>query len=315
MGQNTFLIGPIRKRAPAFAQWTLTKHGACTASMRRLQALVGRRVSHDDLDCNFARYKDGSEKPMIKIKIDAHLLIPFGRPKWDINKIRIVGVSTTGTYFESDTPCVYIDARRPVAVRLRHFRDVFPEEFPSNKDTSEALNFIRDYLRKNCAIQTELERRFLDIYLDYCQEEVTPTAWQLKNYGRDKLPAPLNDPDWVFDALMPLPQAHLYLVDSLQDDYSFVPKNMVKVDFAFWTGKEIVAVEIDGSSHVGSESHARKDRLLQRAGVPVIHILNDELLRHQKKAVSRLLPTSITSFWSKTEDSYRSNPLKDDVPF
>lgn len=124
-----------------------------------------------------------------------------------------------------------------------------------------------------------------------------------------------NNFDWVFDTLLPLPQAHLYLTDPLQQEYSFAPKNMVKVDFAFWTGRRIIAVEIDGSSHVGSGSHVRKDRMLQRAGVTVIHILNGELREFGQQAVRALLPPDIIEFWKSAEEKHRSNPLGDDLPF
>lgn len=95
---------------------------------------------------------------------------------------------------------------------------------------------------------------------------------------------------------------------------SFVPERMVKVDFAFWTGTDIVAVEIDGSSHIGSQNHVTKDRLLQRAGVNVIHILNDELLKHHDKVITKLMPPEISKYWVGNEDSLHLNPL-DIIPF
>lgn len=73
---------------------------------------------------------------------------------------------------------------------------------------------------------------------------------------------------------------------------------MFKVDFAFWTGKRIIAIEIDGSSHVGSELHIRKDRMLQKAGVMVIHILNSELLKYGVKTLEKLLPKEIVQYWT-----------------
>jgi hypothetical protein len=41
---------------------------------------------------------------MLTIAVPGRLLIPLGRPKWDIAKIRVTGVSTKGTYFESESP-------------------------------------------------------------------------------------------------------------------------------------------------------------------------------------------------------------------
>ena len=37
----------------------------------------------------------------IQFKIPNQLLIPFGAPKWAIDGIAVVGVSTTGTYIQS----------------------------------------------------------------------------------------------------------------------------------------------------------------------------------------------------------------------
>ena len=106
----------------------------------------------------------------------------------------------------------------------------------------------------------------------------------------------------------------MYLHDPLAKEYSYEPQNMFKVDFAFWTGKQLLAVEIDGSSHIGSESHIRKDRMLLRSGVALIHILNDELLSHGKEVVKRLMPDTVTHFWKYAKEKYRSNPLNG-IPF
>ncbi|MBX7185248.1 MAG: endonuclease domain-containing protein [Vicinamibacteria bacterium] len=248
------------------------------------------------------------------MKITDHLLIPFGRPKWSIEKIRIVGVSTGGTFFESEGPLAHVDRSKKVALRLRDFVDLVPGDFGYDKeDPGEALAVIRTHLRQTCELDTDSERRFLDLYFAYCEKAVTPSEWELKYYERKNLAVPKNDPLWVFDALLPLPQAHLYLEDPLSTTYSFVPEKMVKVDFAFWTGERLVAVEIDGSSHIGSEQHIRKDRMLQRAGVSVVHILNGELLQHGEDCVRKLLPTAITQFWQSAESKYRINPLS--VPF
>jgi hypothetical protein len=249
----------------------------------------------------------------IQLKIADHLLIPFGRPKWNIEKIKIAGVSTTATYIESDTPLVYIDRSKKKALRLRDFTEVFPEDFPDLPEQPEALKFIHEYIKKTCNLDTDFEKRFLDLYFAYCTSTGEPTKWELQHY-KEKLPPPKDDRDWIFDALLPLPQAHLYLSDPLGENSSFVPNHMIKVDFAFWTGTEILAIEIDGSSHVGNESHIRKDRMLQRVGVPIFHILNAELLQHGQKVISRLLPAGITHYWKSAEGSFRCNPLSG-IPF
>jgi len=108
---------------------------------------------------------------------------------------------------------------------------------------------------------------------------------------------------------MPLPQAHLYLEDPFREYWQFIPEKMVKVDFAFWTGRDIVAVEIDGASHIGNPNHVTKDRALLRAGVQVVHILNNELMEYGEKAIDCLLPDSITRFWRLTGEDGRQKIL------
>lgn len=252
--------------------------------------------------------------PAIQIKISDQLLIPFGGPKWSIDRIKVVGVSTTGTYLQSATPLAYIDKSKQQALRLRDFTSVVPGDWPEIEVAVDATKFIRDHLKEKYEVATNHERRFLDLYFAYCQERLEPSPYLMRTgKKRKELGAPYDD-DWIFEALLPLPQAHLYQTDPLEDDYSFVPKRMMKVDFAFWTGKRLIVVEIDGGSHIGSQSHVEKDRLLQRAGITVVHILNAEITKYGKKVVERLLPSEITQFWKFSNRTWRTNPLSS-VPF
>jgi hypothetical protein len=44
---------------------------------------------------------------------------------------------------------------------------------------------------------------------------------------------------------------------------------MVKVDFAFWTGTDLIAVEIDEASHIGNPDQIRPARVcIARCGGP-----------------------------------------------
>ena len=251
----------------------------------------------------------------IQIKIDDQLLIPFGGPKWSIERISVIGVSTTGTYLQSATPLAYIDKSKQQALRLRDFTSVVPGSWPEIDAAADAVIFIRDHLRDKCELATDDERRFLDLYFEFCEEQMKPPAYLARTRKeRTDWGAPYDDDDWIFEALIPLPQAHLYQTNPLEDEYSFVPKRMMKVDFAFWTGRRLIAVEIDGGSHIGSESHIEKDRLLQRAGVGVVHILNSEIAKYGKKVVERLLPPEITQFWKFSNNKWRTNPLCS-IPF
>ena len=252
---------------------------------------------------------------LVQIKIQNQLLVPFGGPKWSIERISVVGVSTTGTSIQSDTPLAHIDRSQEVALRLRNFTDVMPGDWPVVFEAEEALSVVHTHLREKCELSTDSERRFLDLYFEFIRKKVEPPAYlQKSGKARKEWSPPYDNDDWVFEALLPLPQAHLYQSNPLDDQFAFAPNRMMKVDFAFWTGKRLVAVEIDGGSHIGSESHIEKDRLLQRSGVHVVHILNSEIAKHGIKVVERLLPSEITTFWQNPEKKWRSNPF-DEIPF
>jgi hypothetical protein len=239
--------------------------------------------------------------PPIRFRLVNQLIVPFACPKWEIKNIRVRGVSTEATYFESDSPCAYINRGANTPLRLRDIQSVWPIDFDPYEvefgQTGEALDNIERIIKQFGSIGTTSEAEFLSAYFDYLRstvEKLTPDLFHPP--GR----FPDDKADWVFDALLPLPQAHLYVVDPLDETwYSSLdsPQNMFKVDFAFWTGTEFIAVEIDGGSHIGSDKHITKDRMLQRSGVQVYHIMNQEVTDYGTKVVSRLLPDSRVRQW------------------
>jgi hypothetical protein len=245
----------------------------------------------------------------LTIRVKDHLLIPFGRPKWDISKITIASVSTDATYFSSSTPCAYIDMQNSRPPRLGAIEDCIPnfpnDRVPFDEDDEAAaaatIFFVHQLLAETCEFDSDFERRFLELYFRWIVETCQPRDYERKK-DRPDLSKPRNDPWWVTEALLPLPQAHLYVHDPLRPRAFGSPSNMFKVDFTFWTGTKIVAVEVDGKSHVGDEKHITKDRMLQRAGVHVIHILNKELLEHDTKVMRALLPASISRYWEYADD-------------
>lgn len=260
-----------------------------------------------------------TEKPL-NIRVRGHLLVPFGRPKWDISKIKIASVSTDSSYFTSATPCAYIDVSEKAPLRLYHIENCLPDFSPDMITLEEdeeqpmlaTVHTVKNALLSSCEFDSDFEKQFLELYFTWVLERCTPKNYSLHNRSRQELRKPLNNIWWPVEALLPLPQAHLYVHDPLSKGFTPTPTNMFKVDFAFWTGRQFVAVEIDGKSHVGDEKHITKDRMLQRAGVQVIHILNRELTDHGIKVVSSLLPQPILNFWQSVEGEPNRYPL---IPF
>jgi hypothetical protein len=240
----------------------------------------------------------------LNIRVRGPLLVPFGRPKWDISKITISSVSTDSSYFKSDTPCAYIDVGANSALRLHHIENCLPEfpadAVPFDQDEGQAalktLQVVKESLLTSCNYDSDFEKRFLELYFKWIVERCSPKEWQCRR-PRSELTKPNDDPWWFIEALLPLPQAHLYVHDPLSGQFQPAPKTMFKVDFAFWTGKQFIAIELDGKSHIGDEKHVTKDRMLQRAGVHVIHILNKELMEYGTKVMDALLPDPVSHFW------------------
>lgn len=248
---------------------------------------------------------------MIDIHIDDHLLIPFGAKKYEIDTIRLVGVSTGGTYFKSPIPVAHIDLKAQRPLRLSDMNGCFPDEFEwLDGGLAVEVAAAKRFVMARCDERSASEKKFIELYFQFVAESTE------KKYDFQKEP-PRNDPTWFWAALLPLPQAHLYVQDPFSDSFVFKLERMFKVDFAFWTGKQIVAVEIDGGSHYvegrpggeAREDHIIRDRMLQRANVRTIHVLNEELLTHGTKVISRLLPPTITQFWKGAPDSSTLSPF------
>jgi hypothetical protein len=232
-----------------------------------------------------------------KLRLPDQLFIPFGRPKWKIKDINIVKVAPDGTYMESDVPFAYIDKREERPLQIADFWDVVPDSFLnkftkispyfdkdddgdiSQKAITEFDNrcrLINDYLKNDCEADTSCEKKFLDIYFDYWFRYAFESSEPSIQYVSTRI-----------RPLLPLPQAHLYLNDSREGQMYI----MQKVDFAFWTGQKLIAVEIDGDRKLLPDV-VRRDRRYRDSGIEVVHILNSEV-EELGNSVMNLLPEEL----------------------
>ena len=97
-------------------------------------------------------------------------------------------------------------------------------------------------------------------------------------------------PTDLWRALLPIPELQLYVLDTLATTKSYQPSNNFRVDYGFWDGTQLIGIEIDGAEPSGYARDIRRDRLLRRAGVDVIHIMNLELEKHKGRALHELIP-------------------------
>jgi hypothetical protein len=217
------------------------------------------------------------------IHVPDHLILPFGTAtKSDIQRIVLSSVAANGLYLAADVPIVYIDKSKKRPLRLENADSIFdqPKGSPDfNEGTIEGwMACFKKLIRGFMPNPTKHELLFLEHYFDYLPERV---KWNR---------------DWknVFNALLPIPEMQVYVHDPLADQWSFEPNNNFRVDFGFWTGEKLIAIEIDGGEPEGYARDVRRDRMLRRADIDVVHILNFELEKHGKRAIRKLLPDVIT---------------------
>ncbi len=222
------------------------------------------------------------------IEIKDHLILPFGTAKkFDLQKITLAAVAANGIYLRADIPCVYINVAEKKPLRLLDFFSVFRRErsSPTGDDVMAMLDFMHHTIAQHMPIDaTRSEATFLKLYFEFLKEE-SPFV-KKDSFGR-------------YNALMPIPQMQLYVEDVLDPRWSFEPKNNFRVDFGFWTGTKLIAVEIDGNEPEGYAHDVCRDRLLRRADVDVVHILNTEIDQHGRDLMTPLLPRSIAFDWKE----------------
>ncbi len=255
---------------------------------------------------------------MVKIKIDDYLIIPFGSSEWDAGKISVAGIAVDALYLKGELPCVCIKktARKPL--RLNNIGDIFPETVETLiliDSPREALVYIRDCLKEKCGLQTKAQRRFLDLYFEKVEEQVTPEAAGEVGTEAAGLPVPKNRFEWCFYALLPLPQAHIGASEppagGLVGEGPGIFKTF-KADFAFWTGKRLVAVDITcRDSFCKTKELLIKEKMLREAGVWFICIPEEKLFSTDARDFAGLLPKDVDVFWEGlTMEDFFPSPIK-----
>ncbi|NQU71758.1 MAG: hypothetical protein HQ514_14480, partial [Rhodospirillales bacterium] len=115
---------------------------------------------------------------------------------------------------------------------------------------------------------------------------------------------------WAFSALRPLPRAHLWAPENagIQE---FDVGQMLRVDLAFWTGAEIVAIDLIGTETRG-EAHATRRNRLTRNGVKVIEMRHEYLGETRSSDFAASLPPEFHGFWETQplpSGPFRTTPL------
>jgi len=263
----------------------------------------------------------------MQFQVTDWVILLFGSAKkFDIGSIKLKATTPQGIFFEATCPALMFNRAENKPFKLSQGAELLRgaarpterEELAnahavpnSNEDMAgSALEILKREVTALCGPEaTKFERKFVELYFDRLLRELRDVERWYKS-SKDRLD---HRSKQLFTALVPIPQAQFYCHDPLQPRV-FIPENNFRVDFAFWTGTHFVAVEIDGVEPDGYAADVRRDRLLRRAGVDVIHILNAEILEHPKKIISALLPREILEDAKRDPGPYPFI-FDDDIPF
>jgi len=219
------------------------------------------------------------------------LVIPYGTAEWRA---------------ETNAPKVEIEPEAHDPLRLNdgpyEFTDL-PEKAGSGS-AAERLAILEDHIAGFCDQFARRPRQFLALYFRFIAETVrTDRAAidaKVKPFG-----GLFTADDFGFSALRPLPRAHLPVTDGKR----------VRVDFAFWTGERLVAVDIVGDDARGAAWDARR-QMLDAAGIQRVEIPAAAVARDDVAVLREHLPREFTAFWqgeAMPSSPFRSTGLGDVV--
>ena len=189
-------------------------------------------------------------------------------------------------------PAVAIDTEAGDPLRLNDGPYSYEDGTQSpGANAAERLDFLRDHLTGLCDMWAKRPRQFVSLYFQVIARVMERDHRVIEDKVQ-RLGGLFTAADFAFSALRPLPRAHL-------DDF--------RVDFAFWTGSALVALDITGDDSRGAARESRRARLT-RAGAKVLEIPAAIVAREDPASIEGLLPREFIAFWQV--ETLPSSPFK-----
>ena len=177
--------------------------------------------------------------------------------------------------------------RADTPLRLAHGPYPFPEppDLIGIADTTARLDCLKELLQSQCGLWDKPARLFLDAYFARITAALGEGAAELAALA-NAAGGLFTPEDWSFCALRPLPQAHLPLSGG----------GHVRVDVAFWTGSDLVAIALKGSASPMKSRVAELGRVAA-AGVVLVEVPALGLQHDGERLLARVLPQPFQKFW------------------
>lgn len=221
---------------------------------------------------------------------DRKLPIPYGAAQLPAGWLS----RTDSGEIECAVPHVIVDAGAGEPLRLNDGQYEFaaPPPLAELDEPLAQLDFLKRDMRRHCDLWNNRHKQFLECYFAFVAAQVADNRdgllQSIAAFGTLYRYA-----DWMFSAPRPLPRAHLR-APAGGGAAPCDPASMIGVDFAFWTGGGLLAIDLVGSETRGPRARARRERL-QDAGIAIVEMPRSALLDSQ--AFAALLPASFHRFW------------------
>jgi hypothetical protein len=225
------------------------------------------------------------------------LIIPYGTNRWDENVFSTTGGDHEILTVECRTRFVVIDPARHAPYRLNGGRYEFPS--PPNlrllPTVWDQLGYLEEHCLSLCGSWAKYRQLFITRYFDFIrarvEEEKEALSARIASFGDL-----YEYRDWAFSALRPFPQAYLHAPKALGGEALPTAGDFVAVDIAFWTGREIVVIDLSGPDTADPFRQKRLERLTA-AGIAIMALPPDILDGGDLSRFRRSLPDSFANFW------------------
>jgi hypothetical protein len=227
-------------------------------------------------------HQEKTETKKLQTDVSGVLLIPFGVERFAIEDLAVARRSDGGAHVPGSFPCAVIDRNRRLPLRLNNsFYDLAFKPLDATED--DLASNLRDCIKLECDIWNTKALGFVDGYFEALKRLVVAdeAAIAREAVGFGKL---FDNRDWIFSAPRPLPRAHLIVGET----------DPIPVDFAFWTGSALVALDLSAGSMMPAKARERERRLLQADIELIVSIPSNDVGWAQ--FLSRLAPPG-GSFW------------------
>jgi hypothetical protein len=206
----------------------------------------------------------------------------------------------------------------PLMLNSRGWANLSPQAAGDLAGPTDMIRFCRWALESRTPLFARPIRLFIQSYLDFVENEVERQRLTLETLmARAGLSAADDLPtyrDWMFSALLALPNAHVAC--SLGEDQALNADAFARVDILFWTGREILAVLLEGLTMATPEQARRLARLKSaRADLRVVRI---PAMVTGGQLIPEQLREQLTGFWHGLTlpfGLFRAPALAQDYPF